>query len=1077
MENTDEELTNDKTEEVEDYQLIDPNDLIIIDNPENWKPTEEMILSYAILLGYEPEKDPKEILEISEKYLTKKLPDNFRRAFMRRDYRILYIDMNTQEITLETEFETKAKEEFEECRKKYESKLNPPPIKKMINNTDEELRKKLEEQKKYNDSLRNSLGNIQIVDAPDEEEEKEDMKEEDKKEEEKTPLIKKSKEIKEISKKKNFDKEESSSEEIEPNKNNYKNNINNDNFSNKKEKQKNEEGEDFDDFFDASSKSSKDFNDSQKNIKSQNFNEKEDIEEKEEEKKEKRKNINNINDVNNNDDIINFRDISPKKENKIKSKEKYSNDNIVNNSYEDNFRNNKSNKKEDSKEKKEYLKKTKTNLEKYKNKLKKEYINKRNVFIENNIERITAKLKKKKSLEMSEVDLEELKNYEISLKQKMEQELNKYKKRLKSDYEYNILNQYNDLDTKQTLELKKNKLESDIRIQKERNKNKKENELKKNNDLIEKKKLQLEEIAQNKKSKLSFQNKNDINKLQKEFQENYEKYISDYKNNVFINIKDDLTNDTFINNLKDLEEEYINELNEKFEQEKMDMKYQLEFNLIKNLELYKIQAKNNIEQEIKKINDKINNLFNEYFNEKDLITKNFDIQKEKADSIINEKLKNISNIFLYGIKKKNSNKLNEEMEQINSIIKQNSSYNIEEDEIKVEEQLINKFVSKNSKLSEIKSMYDLAEKDYNLYKMKIEYISKAISIINKIIIEKGSDISFESNLDNKTDNKDDLLVIEMISTLKNKLEEFTIKNKDNMESKIYPFLNEEIDNFMNNMRKNKEKSIRMKDKFFYSKEIKLNNNIFIEDNPELKSREFPNSTNNSIKLRKEQKKSLSSDRYNNNYINNSMRENGNNSSNNNINETNLELSQEILNNFSEDILITYEKIQTFLKDESSRIEKEKQNLNKHDNMNNTLKNLKDSDNFKNYNKELNFILTQEQKTSRNNKTNIESKIRLFNKIKEYWRETVYFIYNNYSSPYDVKKRLNLLNQNINDYKNSYYSNDKETFERKGYNINPFRMNNSFMQNNNYNVIQSNNKNSFRYGGNNLRYSSFDKKYI
>ena len=55
MEITDDELTNDKTEEQEDdYQLIDPNDLIIIDDPDNWKPPEEIILAYATLLGYDP---------------------------------------------------------------------------------------------------------------------------------------------------------------------------------------------------------------------------------------------------------------------------------------------------------------------------------------------------------------------------------------------------------------------------------------------------------------------------------------------------------------------------------------------------------------------------------------------------------------------------------------------------------------------------------------------------------------------------------------------------------------------------------------------------------------------------------------------------------------------------------------------------------------------------------------------------------------------------------------------------------------------------------------------------------------
>ena len=177
--NSEDELTNDKTEEPEgdgDVQLIDPNDLIIINNPENFKPTEEMILAYANLLGYNPATDPKEILNIAEKYLTIKIPDNISRAFTRADYRILYIDMETQEITLDSQLETRAKEEFEACREKYKHKTS-----NNFKSTDEELKKKLEEQKKYNDSLRNSASNIQIIDEPEEEE--------DKKEEYKTPAL------------------------------------------------------------------------------------------------------------------------------------------------------------------------------------------------------------------------------------------------------------------------------------------------------------------------------------------------------------------------------------------------------------------------------------------------------------------------------------------------------------------------------------------------------------------------------------------------------------------------------------------------------------------------------------------------------------------------------------------------------------------------------------------------------------------------------------------------------------------------------------------------------------------------
>ena len=77
---------------------------------------------------------------------------------------------------------------------------------------------------------------------------------------------------------------------------------------------------------------------------------------------------------------------------------------------------------------------------------------------------------------MSEVSLEDLDFYESSFKQKMEQELNNFKKNLITSYEYRDLNSSSEINMEQKLEIKKKKIESDIRIQKERNKNKIENE-------------------------------------------------------------------------------------------------------------------------------------------------------------------------------------------------------------------------------------------------------------------------------------------------------------------------------------------------------------------------------------------------------------------------------------------------------------------------------------------------------------------------------------------------------------------------------------------------------------------------
>ena len=681
---------------------------------------------------------------------------------------------------------------------------------------------------------------------------------------------------------------------------------------------------------------------------------------------------------------------------------------------------------------------------------------------------------------MSEVNLDELDYYESSLKQKMELELEKYKNNLILNYENDYLNQTPETDV-QKYELKKKKLESDIRIQKERNKNKKDNEVNKNKNLIEDKKNHFEELTQTKKSRLITKYKNDINKLQKEFQDNLEAYIKDFRKNDLNNKNnnDDESNELLKNNLKELEEEYIKELNEQFEQEKISISYQLEANLLKDLETFKNQERIKKEQEIKKINGKMDNLGNEYFNEKNLIKKQLDLQKEKADSIINEKIKNI-NSFFSEIKKKFLNRLSEEMKQVNKIIKNN--YRSEDDEIKVEEQLIDKFVVNNSKLNEVKSMYDLTEKDYNEIKMKIEYISRAISDINKLLIEKGSNNFFEFNLEDKNKNKDDLLVNEMILTIQDKFDEFKNNNKDNINNKLYPILEEEINDLMENIRKSKENNIRRNNNYYFSRTSKQNNNIFNDYNFEKSYPQmFNNDFNSSNKFRKSTKKSFSTDKsyknyYNNNIMNNSNEENGSSITRNNMSENNMELSQEMLNNFPEDLLYLYDKIISFIKEESSQIEKDKQSLKSDENINNTLRNLKDSDNFKSYQKDLNFIFSQEQRNSRNKKANIESKIKLFERIKSFWEETIYYIYNHYSSPDTIKKKLNTFIQHINDYKSLHHSNQKNIFDNKMYNISFSGMNN-LGEKKNFNLFNCSDKNNLRYEGNNYRNSPFDRYYI
>ena len=322
----------------------------------------------------------------------------------------------------------------------------------------------------------------------------------------------------------------------------------------------------------------------------------------------------------------------------------------------------------------------------------------------------------------------------------------------------------------------------------------------------------------------------------------------------------------------------------------------------------------------------------------------------------------------------------------------------------------------------------------------------------------------------------------MILTIQDKFDEFKNNNKDNINNKLYPFLEEEINDLMENIRKSKENNIRRNNNYYFSKNGKPNNNIFNDYNFEKSYPQmFNNDFNSSNKFRKSTKKSFSTDKsyknyYNNNIMNNSIEENGSSITRNNMSENNMELSQEMLNNFPEDLLYLYDKIISFIKEESSQIEKDKRSLKSDENINNTLRNLKDSDNFKSYQKDLNFIFSQEQRNSRNKKANIESKIKLFERIKSFWEETIYYIYNHYSSPDTIKKKLNTFIQHINDYKSLHHSNQKNIFDNKMYNISFSGMNN-LGEKKNFNLFNCSDKNNLRYEGNNYRNSPFDRYYI
>ena len=113
---------SDSDDEEEKEAFIDSNDLIMINNPDSWEPTQEQIKAYAIQLGIDPEKCPPEALEIAYKYLKFQIPPDWKRAFTKENLQVIYIDMKTDEIHLTADIDEKAKEEYLELMNDFREK-------------------------------------------------------------------------------------------------------------------------------------------------------------------------------------------------------------------------------------------------------------------------------------------------------------------------------------------------------------------------------------------------------------------------------------------------------------------------------------------------------------------------------------------------------------------------------------------------------------------------------------------------------------------------------------------------------------------------------------------------------------------------------------------------------------------------------------------------------------------------------------------------------------------------------------------------------------------------------------------
>ena len=1157
--------------EEESYQMIDPNDLYIIDDPD-WKPPKEYIVAYATQLGYNKAEDPKEMLDVAEKYLNYKLPDNIKRAFAKVNLQILYIDKNTQEINLSSHLEEEAKEEMEKIRKDY---LNKKKGKKAVaRGTDDELKKKLEQQKNqmFNEEKIKNLNLNDSEDDANKENSYNNINPEIHLEDNTNKLnLNLNNEI-------NIDINNDDSDDDNKKKNTNKNGMKNikNNASNTKKY-----GQAYDAYFDLDNSSDNDKDKDKANNQKNNLalhlnlneNEEEENEEVEHDFKEDEEDL-KINhymnneknrkksDKNDDDDNPKITAILNKNQNR---NEPYLNLNDSNDSKgsNNNILRNKNKNVDYTKEKKIYLEKIKKDFKNFKKKTIGDYIrNKENIISDLNKNFLKNSQNKIKS-DLSKEQNEKLKNFEETLKENKMTDLNKYKNQLETDFENKYLKIYNNNENEGLidmgdLEIKKQKLESEIRIQKRKNDSKKESKNETAKVSIESKKSYISEISKSKKSQIELKNKNKINKMEKDLLADYDNYIKMFQNaNRKMNLNDSGTDKNKIDKLLSY---FSNELKEKFEDEKSCINREIEEDMLTELEKFKIKAQKDKENSLQKINEDLNNLEKNYYMELDKLKSGFSQKNKKMEENINNNLSNISSIF-DDLKNNHLNNVNKEIKDI-----ENSLQNIskekngnEEDnyifgndnemiEIKTEELLTNKLNNEKMKLNKFKSFFDMKEKEFINTEYNIEYVSQALLIVCRLLNEKSSIFDFEQNsFDSR--NKDDSVVIEIISNVSNKYTLFQMKYNQNQDkNKLYPFLDSELKKLLDILYRDADKN-KITD-LLYS-HINNENNKSYFNNSNLKSRNINNdnitnkslsyrmnntnllfsrpnniinnnfkSTNNFIKMNQSFSPStnlnppLSQNRNylsNNNYNNLNSERTLNNYSNlryNNINSTAInpnlynedikeegelvissifspnditpQLSEDIVNGFSDELSKLYNKINKFLIEESYKITEEIKEINRKKDMNKKLKDLKENEDF---NQDLfNQIYSNEENNLNKKRKNIEDKLKVFNIIKSYCEDTFNFISNNSDRQDIFKDKFNILLSHIEDYNQNYYNNFKKDINLD-YIINNNRYSNNRMSNDyngnrmNFLLSNLNNKriNTFRStANNNIRLNNFRK---
>ena len=1020
------------TEEDEEG-FLNPEDLSLVDE-RTWEPSDEEILSYALKLGYDIDKDPDELFEVAYYYMKYPLPEGWKRAIYKNTKELMYVNMEDGEIELSTEIEEMARQMYlakkEEMFKKSDkgenvTKVVPrskiPPI-NQLEKSDNSVSNKLQNVKEKD--IKNNESNSEIDVEKKNENEKKNKNNDD--------IIGASESIK---------KEEKVEDKKEEKK------------ENKKEKKKLKEDSD-DEYGDFDFDGIEDDSDSDSNkednvIKSIINKEKEEIlklenQKKEEEEMKKKKEEEEMRKKKEEEEEIRkkreeeemkikkeeeeMRKKKEEEEKRIKKeeeemklkiekmKQEKEKENLLNKKKEEELRLQKQKEIEKEKileklnsDKKEYLTKKLEELKEYKESIKNKYerdkqnyeLKKQNFEEEYNT-KLETEIKKAKNKYQKQFN-EKLELLETQLINKKLKEEKKYKDDLKSEYdekkqELISSKEKTELQQKNNLQQKKNKLLKEIEEEKKEILSMESNITMKKENLIKNKKL-FDEKNILEKQNIEKNHELEIKNYEIASQTKLSKIKSELKGNIFSNRtsssqlnfsmsgindgEDDSIKTKIIENIqKALENEY--EINCKsYEQELINTK-------IKDLEKYT----NTMNQEK---NDKINFYKNEILStEKDYYKSISNIRelsnrkKNEGDSKLNSKFEQALTEY-EGTKQKivddNKNLMNLFIEGAQKLIIKNNS--MEQTEIHIEEFIADLKDSFLLNYQKNKNTYEMCELDYKYKKEFIKYLLSVINYLTKTFSISNNLMNNDKDTDNNKYLADNLLTF-----CKDQINIYKKKFQSKKKNKIYKFLNDSLF----------AKSNNSFDYLNYSDNTKETNTLFVNsfkraNNNLINSTPIENITSNNFVSKIDINKSI------NNILNNRKTKNSfspyfsaNNFFSNTINDCNNELDyytvdnnsdfliplihENILENLDEEILMLYSEITLFLKNEYLKIL---------------------------------------QLNSWNNGQKINTKLNLLilNKIKIFAEESFIFIVNNYEDKDqipNIKKKLIIVQNHINDFK-------------------------------------------------------------